>query len=72
MQRRLIQGFVVLDNFDRAREAYGDLASWIHAGRLRWKDRVLDGIEAAPEALSLLFAGKHAGKIMVRIADEPS
>ncbi|MEZ0364845.1 NADP-dependent oxidoreductase [Mycobacterium sp. pUA109] len=72
MQRLTIQGFVVLDHFDRARDAYADLASWIQAGRLRWKDYVLDGIEAAPEALSLLFTGKHDGKIMVRIADERS
>lgn len=71
MNRLTIQGFVVLDHFSRAREAYGDLASWIESGQLRWKDHVVHGLDAAPEAMNRLFTGDHDGKLMVQIADEP-
>lgn len=71
MKRLTIQGFVVLDHFARARQAYADLADWIAAGRLRWKDHVVQGLEAAPEAMSLLFTGAHDGKLMVQIAEDP-
>ncbi|MCV7193092.1 NADP-dependent oxidoreductase [Mycolicibacterium brumae] len=71
MQRLTIQGFVILDHFHRAREAYSDLAGWIQAGQLQWKDHVLDGLEAAPEALNRLFTGDHDGKLMVQVSDAP-
>lgn len=72
MQRLTIQGFVVLDHYERAREAYSELGSWIQSGQLRWKDHVVKGLESAPAALNLLFTGDHDGKLMVRIANEPS
>jgi NADPH-dependent curcumin reductase CurA len=71
MNRLTIQGFVVLDHFSRAREAYGDLADWIESGQLRWKDHVLRGLDSAPEAMNRLFTGEHDGKLMVQVADEP-
>ncbi|BDE00621.1 NADP-dependent oxidoreductase [Mycolicibacterium fortuitum] len=72
MNRLTIQGFVILDHFSRAREAYGDLAAWIQSGQLRWKDHVIAGLDSAPEAMNRLFTGDHDGKLMVQIADEPS
>ena len=71
MKRLTIQGFVVLDHFSRARAAYGDLATWIAAGQLRWKDHVVEGLGAASEAVNRLFSGAHDGKLMVQIAEEP-
>lgn len=70
MNRLTIQGFVILDHFSRAREAYADLAAWIESGQLRWKDHVIDGLESAPEAMNRLFTGDHDGKLMVQIAAE--
>jgi NADPH-dependent curcumin reductase len=72
MQRLTIRGFVVLDYFSRAREAYSELAGWISSGRLRWKDHVVQGLDAAPEAMNRLFSGQHDGKLMVQISDEPA
>ncbi|MEB4211098.1 NADP-dependent oxidoreductase [Mycobacterium sp. 94-17] len=70
MNRLTIQGFVVLDHFSRAREAYADLATWIGSGQLRWRDRVVHGLDSAPEAMNRLFCGDHDGKLIVQIADE--
>src|SRR5262245_35166174 len=71
MNRLTIQGFVVLDYFSRARDAYTDLAGWIAARQLRWKDHVVHGLGVAPEAMNRLFRGDHDGKLIVQIADEP-
>jgi NADPH-dependent curcumin reductase CurA len=72
MKRLTIQGFIVLDYFPRAREAYADLATWIAEGKLRWKDHVVRGLDVAPEAMNRLFRGDHDGKLIVQISDEPS
>jgi NADPH-dependent curcumin reductase CurA len=68
MQRLTIRGFIVIDYLPRAREAFADLGQWIAEGRLRWKDHVVEGLEAAPDALQRLFTGNHDGKLVVRIS----
>jgi len=39
----------------------------INKGRLKWKVHVVDGLERAPEALRLLFAGAPCGKVLLRL-----
>lgn len=71
MQRLTVSGFIVIDHFHRARDAWADIGGWIAEGRLQWKDHVVDGLENAPEALGLLFTGAHDGKLVIRVSDEP-
>jgi NADPH-dependent curcumin reductase CurA len=71
MQRATVRGFLVLDHADRFDEAIAELAGLLAAGRLRYDETIVDGLESAPEALGRLFAGASAGKVLVRVA-EPS
>ena len=65
--RARIQGFLVLDYYDRFPEAVLQLVEWVGEGRLRWRDHIVDGLEAAPRALNMLFTGENTGKLMVRV-----
>lgn len=67
MNRLTIRGFVVIDHLARSKDAAADLSRWIAEGRMQWKDHVVEGLEAAPDALQRLFTGNHDGKLMVRI-----
>ncbi len=69
MQRSSLQGFLVLDHTDRFGEAIDHLAGHLAAGRLRHDECVFDGLERAPEALASVFAGRHRGKVLVRVTD---
>lgn len=69
MQRITIRGFIILDHFARAREAFAELEALIRDGRLKWRDHIVDGLENAPDALSLLFTGGNTGKLMIRVTD---
>ena len=69
MNRLTVRGFVVIDYFARASEAFADLSEWIAAGKIHWKDHVIDGLEEAPDALQRLFTGNHDGKLIVKISD---
>lgn len=71
MKRLTVSGFIVIDHFHRARDAWSDIGGWIAEGRLKWKDHVVDGLENAPDALGLLFTGANDGKLVVRISAEP-
>jgi NADPH-dependent curcumin reductase CurA len=52
---------------DRRDEALSRLAEWQLAGKIRFKEDVLDGIERMPEAFLRLMHGKNFGKQIVSI-----
>lgn len=67
VKRARMEGFLVLDYWDRAAEAIQALAKWHQEGRLRYRVHEVDGLERAPEAMNMLFEGSNLGKLIVRI-----
>jgi NADPH-dependent curcumin reductase CurA len=67
VQRATVQGFIVLDHFDRAKEAIGEIAGLIAQGRLTPLETVVEGFEQLPTAINMLFDGKNVGKLMVKV-----
>ena len=62
-----MEGFNTLDHWDHYAEAAEQLAHWLAEGKLRTREHVLEGLDAAPEALVRLFKGDHLGKLVVRL-----
>ncbi|MBM1143043.1 NADP-dependent oxidoreductase [Alcanivorax sp. ZXX171] len=71
MKRLTVKGFIVLDYQKRFPEAQQALTDWVNAGRIQWKNHVVEGLDNALDGLSLLFSGGNDGKLMVRVSDEP-
>jgi NADPH-dependent curcumin reductase CurA len=67
-QRVLLQGFIVLDHFDRIAEAGVELSGWIREGKLVPLETVVEGFEGLPNAVNMLFDGANTGKLVVRVA----
>lgn len=67
VKRARAQGFVVFDHADRWETAVARLADWVRAGRLRFAEDILDGIEACPDALAGLYRGDNKGKRLIRL-----
>ncbi len=65
--RARMTGFLVLDYKERYGEAVERLAGWVRNGDLAVREHVLDGIEAAPGALQMLYRGENTGKLVVRV-----
>ena len=66
-RRARLQGFIVLDHYDRARDAAAAMARWIGEGRIKTRFTVTEGLDSAPEALLGLFSGQNTGKTLVRL-----
>ena len=64
VQRALLQGFIVLDHFDRMTEAVAELAGWIREGKLEPLETVVEGFEQLPTAINMLFDGANTGKLV--------
>jgi NADPH-dependent curcumin reductase CurA len=46
-----------------------DMHSWLKAGKIKWRETVLDGIAQAPHAMVGLMQGENIGKMLVHLAD---
>jgi len=67
VKRATVKGFLVLDYFDRFREALQQLTEWHQAGKLICRERMTQGIENAPRAFMEMMQGANIGKQLVKI-----
>ncbi len=69
VKRARMQGFLIFDYADRTEEAVAQLASWVRAGKLVFREDILDGIEHAPGAIARLYRGENSGKLLIRLVE---
>jgi NADPH-dependent curcumin reductase len=67
VRRIKMEGFIVSDHMDLWPKAIGELASLAAANKLKWRETIRDGLEAAPQALADLLHGENFGKMLVRV-----
>lgn len=69
VKRASLQGFIILDHFDKLAEVSAQLAEWIADGSLEPLETVVEGFEELPSAINMLFDGANVGKLVVRVGD---
>lgn len=67
-KRLRMEGFIVMDSFDRRDAATEELAGWIADGQLVVREDVIAGLDRAPAALVGLLHGDNIGKRMIEVA----
>jgi NADPH-dependent curcumin reductase CurA len=67
IRRGRMEGFIILDYFDRFPDAQAELAGWLTSGELKAREHIVEGLEHAPDALNLLFTGGNTGKVIVQV-----
>jgi NADPH-dependent curcumin reductase CurA len=71
-KRALIKGFIVWDHAARMPDFLRDCGQWIREGRLKYREDIVEGLDAAPAALLRLFDGQNFGKLLVRVSPDPT
>ena len=69
LKQAKVEGFRVSSFAERFPEAREQLATWLRAGRLKYREDVAQGIESAPQAFIGLLEGKNEGKQLVQLAE---
>lgn len=67
VKRARMEGFVVFDFAGRYAEAALQIAGWISAGQLTAREHIVDGLEAFPESLLMLYRGENTGKLILKV-----
>lgn len=69
VKRLRIQGFIVSDNngWGRYPAFRAQMEQWIGAGKLKWREDVVQGLRNAPAAFIGLLQGRNFGKLVVAV-----
>lgn len=66
-----MQGFIIFDYYQRTgyfAEFFRDMSAWVAAGKIKYREDVVRGLENAPQAFIGLLEGKNFGKLVVQVA----
>jgi NADPH-dependent curcumin reductase CurA len=63
-----VQGFLVSGYAERFADGLEQLARWLKQGKLKYREDVAQGIEAAPQAFIGMLQGQNQGKQLVQIS----
>jgi NADPH-dependent curcumin reductase CurA len=64
-----VQGFLVSGYAERFPDGLEQLTIWLKQGKLKYREDVAQGIEAAPQAFIGMLQGKNQGKQLVQLSD---
>ena len=67
VSRLLVQGFIVSEHMDVWPEALKELGTLVATGKLKFRESIAEGIEAAPQAFLGLLKGRNFGKQLVKL-----
>ena len=67
LNRMRVEGFIVSEHMDAWPAALAELGGLVAAGRLKYRESVAQGIEAAPAAFLGLLKGRNFGKQLVKL-----
>ncbi len=67
VNRIRLQGFIVSEHMARWPQALQELTAGVAAGKIKYRETIAPGLEAAPRALIGLFEGENLGKQLVKL-----
>ncbi|MDY7579277.1 NADP-dependent oxidoreductase [Herbaspirillum sp. RTI4] len=67
-KRIRMQGFIVMDHYDQYETFSTEMSAWLKAGKVKFREDVVEGLENAPQAFIGLLEGKNFGKLVIRVA----
>jgi NADPH-dependent curcumin reductase CurA len=68
VNRIKVQGMIVFDWKERYGEGLQDLAAHVAAGRIKYRESVVEGLANAPKGFIALLKGQNFGKQLVKLA----
>ena len=70
--RYTFRGFIVSDFAAQQPEFLREVGGWLREGRIKYREDFVDGLENAPRAFMGLLRGENFGKLIVRVAPDPT
>ncbi|AJE45803.1 NADP-dependent oxidoreductase [Celeribacter indicus] len=62
-----VRGFSILDHLDSYPAFLEEVAPWVTAGRIKYREEFIEDFERIPETFLTLFEGGNTGKLIARV-----
>jgi NADPH-dependent curcumin reductase CurA len=72
VKRLRVQGFIQFDFKHRYGDFQRDMSAWVRSGEVRYQEDIVEGLENAVDAFQGLLQGRNRGKLLVRVAPDPT
>ena len=63
-----LRGFIQREFTARYPEFLREMGHWLHEGKMRYREDIVDGLENAPAAFIGLLKGRNFGKLLIRVS----
>ncbi|WP_419147437.1 NADP-dependent oxidoreductase [Pseudoalteromonas 'SMAR'] len=71
VKRIKMQGFIVFDDYGHRYQEFSDaMVPWLQAGKIKYKEHLVDGMDNTVDAFIGLLEGKNFGKLVVRLGPD--
>jgi NADPH-dependent curcumin reductase CurA len=68
VKRLAVRGFIITDGHEQRRPDFmHSMVGWLRAGKIKYREHVVEGLESAPEAFLDMLAGRNFGKVVVAL-----
>lgn len=68
VKRIKMQGFIIFDDYGHRYDEFAtEMKFLLSAGKIKYREQVVDGLENAPKAFMGLLEGKNFGKLVIKI-----
>ena len=69
-KRMTLRGFIVFDDFGHLYPEFArQMGDWVKAGKIKYREEMIEGLEKAPEAFIGLLRGDAFGKRVIKLND---
>ncbi len=69
IKRAKVEGFLVFDFAEHSDQGLAQMADWVRAGKIRFRETVAEGLTSAPQAFLGMMRGENIGKQLVKLKD---
>lgn len=69
VNRALMQGFIISEHFDLLPQFIAEVGPLLQAGKIKYQETIVEGIENAPKAFLGLLKGENSGKMLVKVGE---
>ena len=64
-----LRGFIMADFMEsQMTDFLAEASGWVADGKVQWREDMVDGLDAAPEAFIGMLEGKNFGKLIIKVA----
>lgn len=69
-KRLTMRGFIIFNDFGHLYPEFAkEMGAWVEAGKIVYREEIIDGLEQAPRAFIGMLRGENFGKLVIRVGN---